>query len=309
MTVQAQAEPAPRAEKTRSLDWFIERNIAYLLILPTVLGILIVNFYPLAYTVVISFQEYKISSREPLFIGLSNYRRILADPEVWHAIRISAVFTIVSVGLSFLIGLALALLLNRPLRGRGLIRSLFIIPWAIPAFVAALIWSWMYNDQFGILGALLKQAGVARPPIWLSTDTALWALIAVMVWKSFPFQLVVLLAGLQSIPPDLYEAAAVDGASTWRRFRSITLPLLRPVAMVAVLLAAINAFHYFPIPWILTRGGPSNATNVIPIATYNIAFAAGDFGYGAAAALLMFLFIAAVSALYLWYYIREGSQV
>ncbi len=287
---------------------FVERHIAYLLILPTLMGIAIVNLYPVAYAFVISLQEKKLSTSGTRFIGLENYRRILTDPEVWNSIRLSLIFTVTSVGLSFAIGLVLALLLNRPLRGRGIIRSLFIIPWAIPAFVAALIWSWMFNDQFGIVSALLKQVGVAHPPIWLDRHHALWSLIAVMTWKSFPFQMVVLLAGLQAIPHELYEAASVDGASGWRRFRAITLPLLRPVAMVSVLLASINAFHYFAIPWILTHGGPSNATNVIAIAVYSIAFAAGDFGYRSAAAMLMFLFILAGSGLYLWSYFRAEAN-
>jgi len=292
--------PAPR----QTFAQFIERHIAYVLILPTVLGIVLVNVYPLAYAVLISFQEKKLSVAGTRFIGFENYTRLLADPEILNALRISLVFVVCSVVFSFLIGLMLALLLNRRMPGRGIIRSLFIIPWAIPAFVAALTWAWMYNDQFGILTALAKQAGWAHPPIWLSRDYALVALIVVMVWKSFPFQLVVLLAGLQAISPELYEAAAVDGANAWERFRGITLPLLRPVAGVSVLLAAINAFHYFSIPWVLTRGGPSNATNVIPIATYNIAFQVGDLGYGSAAAILMFLFILAASSLYLWYYVQ-----
>lgn len=260
------------AQQTRSyvrrLNTAIDRRVAYLLILPTLLGVLVVNLYPLGYAVLISLQHNTLSTAQPRFIGLENYRRIVSDPEVWSAIRISIVFTASSVVLSFGIGLLLAVLLNRPLLARPLIRSLFIIPWAVPAFVAALIWSWMFNDQFGIISALLRQAGLHHVPIWLDREHALGSLIAVMVWKSFPFQMVVLLAGLQSIPADLYEAAAVDGAGSWQRFRRITLPLLRPVAFISLLLAAINAFHYFPIPWLLTQGGPSNATNVIPIATY-----------------------------------------
>jgi multiple sugar transport system permease protein len=298
-----------RVERHRdSLARFIERRIAYVLILPTLLCIVLVNLYPLAYALIISFQENLISSRETPWVGLANYRTLVTDPETWDSIRISVVFTVASVAGSFLIGLLLALLLNRPLRGRAIIRSLFIIPWAIPAFVAALIWAWMFNDQFGILTALLRQAGVESPPIWLSRELALWSLILVMIWKSFPFQLVVLLAGLQAIPTELYEAAAVDGAGPWRRFLAITLPLLRPVAMVSVLLAAINAFHYFSIPWILTRGGPSKATNVIPIEAYNRAFLVGNFGEGSAAAVLMFGFILLASAVYLWFYVREVSQ-
>lgn len=300
---------APAASSwQQAVSWWVERRIAYLLILPTLIGIVIITLYPLAYAFVISFQDNRLRSRESPFIGLANYQAIVTDPEVWNSIRITLIFTVVSVVGSFVIGLVLALLLNRPLRGRRLIRSLFIIPWAIPAFVAALVWSWMFNDQFGILNAVMKDLGVGRPPIWLDKDHALWSLIGVMTWKSFPFQIVVLLAGLQAIPDDLYEAAAVDGANARQRFWAITLPLLRPVAMVSILLAAINAFHYFPIPWILTAGGPSQATNVISIETYSQAFGAGNFGRGAAAAIFMFVFILAMSAVYIWAYLREVGR-
>ena len=296
--------PVPTSRRM-ALSWWVERRIAYLLILPTLLGISIITLYPLLYAFVISFQDNRLRSRETPFIGFDNYRAIIADPEVWNSIRITLIFMVVSVVASFVIGLMLALLLNRPLWGRRYIRSLFIIPWAIPAFVAALTWSWMFNDQFGIITAVLRDIGVSSPPVWLDKENALWSLIGVMTWKSFPFQLVVLLAGLQTIPEDLYEAASVDGANALQRFRAITLPLIQPVAMVSILLAAINAFHYFPIPWILTRGGPSNATNVISIETYTQAFGAGNFGRGAAAAIFMFVFILAMSAVYIWAYFRE----
>lgn len=297
---------APVALRARfSLSRWLEKHIAFILILPTLLGIVIVNLYPLSYAFWLSLQENRLGIATGRFVGLQNYQRLLGDPEIWNSIRVSLTFTIVSVFGAFVIGLFLAILLNRPLHGRGLIRSLFIIPWAIPAFVAALIWAWMYNDQFGILSATLKDLGFARPPVWLDRDHALWSLIAVMIWKSFPFQMITLLAGMQAIPDELYDAAAVDGATRWQQFTAITLPLLRPIAGVSLLLASINAFHYFPIPWILTRGGPSKATNVLPIEAYNIAFSAGDLGYGAAGAVFMFFFILVGSAVYIWMYIKE----
>jgi ABC-type sugar transport system permease subunit len=234
---------------------------------------------------------------------------VLRDPETLNSLKLSVLFTVVSVALSYLIGLGLALLLNRPIKGRGLLRALFIVPWAMPAFVAALVWGWMYNDQFGIITALAKAAGVSHPPVFLSARYALWSLIAVMVWKSFPFQFVVLLAGLSSIDVEILRAAEVDGASGWQRFRQIVFPLLRPVSMVAVLLAAINAFQYFPIPWILTQGGPANATNVVPIAVYNTAFLVGDFGTAAAVATLMFGFVLVMGAAYVLQYMREVQQI
>jgi multiple sugar transport system permease protein len=286
-----------------------DRHAAYLLIAPTLLAVVLVDVYPLMFNALISLQERKISTAHPTFVGLRNYAAVLRDPETLNSLKLSVLFTVVSVALSYLIGLGLALLLNRPIKGRGLLRALFIVPWAMPAFVAALVWGWMYNDQFGIITALAKAAGVSHPPVFLSARYALWSLIAVMVWKSFPFQFVVLLAGLSSIDVEILRAAEVDGASGWQRFRQIVFPLLRPVSMVAVLLAAINAFQYFPIPWILTQGGPANATNVVPIAVYNTAFLVGDFGTAAAVATLMFGFVLVMGAAYVLQYMREVQQI
>lgn len=294
--------------KTPSTGWF-DRNAAYVLIAPTVVGVVIVDAYPLMFNFLISLQQRKLSTAHPTFVGLRNYAAALADPEALHSLRVSLVFTIAAVALSYAVGLILALLLNRPMRGRGLLRALFIVPWATPAFVAALVWGWMYNDQFGILPALAKDVGIHHPPAFLSLHYALPSLVAVMVWKSFPFQLVILLAGLSAIDNDILHAAEVDGATPAQRFRYVTFPLLRPVSMVAILLASINAFQYFPIPWILTHGGPANATNVVPIAVYNTAFLAGDFGQAAAMATLMFLVVLIMGALYLWQYVREVQSL
>ena len=290
-----------------SAGW-LDRHAPYLLIAPTVLGILLVDVYPLLFNALISLQERKISTANPVFVGLRNYATVIRDPEVLHSLKVSVMFTVASVTLSYAIGLVLALLLNRRLRWRGVLRAVFIVPWAIPAFVAALIWGWMYNDQFGIISALAKDLGISRPPIFLSAPYALGSLITVMVWKSFPFQFVVLLAGLSAIDEEILRAAEVDGASPWQRFWQITFPLLKPVSMVAILLAAINAFQYFPIPWLLTQGGPANATNVVPIAVYNTAFLGGDFGASAAMAMLMFLFIVVMGGLYVRYYVREVER-
>lgn len=286
-----------------------DRHAAYLLIAPTLLGVIIVDIYPLFFNGLISLQERKISTAHPSFIGLRNYAAVVRDPEMLHSLQVSVIFTVVSVALSYVIGLTLALLLNRPIRGRGVLRAVFIVPWAMPAFVAALVWGWMYNDQFGIIPALAKSAGITQPPVLLGARYALGSLIAVMVWKSFPFQFVVLLAGLSSIDVEILRAAEVDGAGSWQRFWRVVFPLLRPVSMVAVLLAAINAFQYFPIPWILTQGGPANATNVAPIAVYNTAFLVGDFGTAAAVATLMFAFVLIMGAVYLLQYVREVQQI
>ncbi len=304
------SRPAKQSSPANSaIARFLERNAAYILLLPTVIGMVLVSIYPLFSAFVLSFQEAKLGTRAPTFVGLENYRQLVADPEIWNSIRVTLIFSTLSVVGSVLVGLLMALILNRSFRGRGVARSLFVIPWAIPAFVAALIWSWMFNDQFGIISAVLKQIGVNKPPIWLDRNFALWSLILVMIWKSFPFQLVVLLAGLQSIPAEIYDSAAVDGANRRQAFWFITLPLLRPVAMVSILLATINAFHYFPIPWILTGGGPAKATNVLSIQAYSVAFNAGDMGYGAAGAMMMFFIIMVAALFYVRFYFKDAGAV
>lgn len=301
--MNSDAESLPLGALSRWLD----RNAAYILVSPTVIGVLLVSVYPLFYAAVLSFQDAKLGTATPRFVGIDNYRRLIADPEIWNALRVTILFTCLSVAGSVLVGLGMALILNRNFRGRSVVRSLFVIPWAIPAFVAALIWSWMFNDQFGIITASLKQLGWTRPPIFLDRDHALASLIVVMIWKSFPFQVVVLLAGLQAIPAELYDSARVDGAGSRQAFWHITLPLLRPVTSVSILLASINAFHYFSIPWILTGGGPAKATNVLAIEAYTMAFNAGNLGYGAAGAMLMFLIIMVAALFYVRIYFRDSS--
>jgi multiple sugar transport system permease protein len=302
------ARPSPRPSGPRVANW-VERRIGLLLVLPTVLAVLAVNVYPLIEAIRFSFQDNKIRNTENPYIGFANYVELFSRPETWQSLGISAVFVVGSVALSYGLGLGTAVLLNRPMRGRAVLRAAIIVPWAIPAFVAALTWAWMFNDQFGIINGTLEMVGFDRPPVWLDATWALSSLVLVMVWKSFPFQFVMLLAGLQGIPQELYESAAIDGAGRWRRLISITVPMLAPVSSIAVLLAAINAFHYFPIPWILTEGGPAGATNVIPIFTYQTAFAAGDFGLGSAAAVVMFLVILLAAIPYLRSYYRElGSR-
>lgn len=283
----------------------VDRRPAPFFLAPALIGIVLIDGIPLVYGLAISLFNQSLSNQNTSFVGLHNYAVQLSNPSTWHSIGLSLIFTGFSVAFAFLLGIISALLLNAPMRGRGAIRAILIIPWAIPAFVAALIWQWMYNDQFGIIDSVLSTMGVQNPPIWLSAQHAMLSLIIVMVWKSFPFQMLLLLAGLQAIPDELYEAAKTDGASAWKRFTSITLPLLQPISFIAILMAAINAFQFFPIPWILTAGGPADATNVIPISSYNTAFQAGQISQGATIATIMFIIILVGASLYLWRYVKQ----
>ena len=302
----AQAD-LPRGLLERALDH--EQVLGYLLVAPVVLLLLVLVAYPFAISVSMAMTDRTIGNPGH-FIGLTNIQRLLVDSIYLQTVRNTLIYTGGATILKLVAGFGVALLINERFRFRQAIRSAVLLPWIVPAALGTMAWLWIFAPSFSVLNWILIHIGLVKTGLpWLvDGNLALLSVILVNAWRGIPFFGITLLAGLQAIPHELYEAASVDGASGWRRFRAITLPLLRPVAMVSVLLASINAFHYFAIPWILTHGGPSNATNVIAIAVYSIAFAAGDFGYGSAAAMLMFLFILAGSGLYLWSYFRTEAN-
>ncbi|MEN3540501.1 sugar ABC transporter permease [Microbispora sp. ZYX-F-249] len=206
------------------------------------------------------------------FVGLENYVDILTSSLFWERLAWTAVWTVVCVGLHYGIGLGLAMMLHRRLRLRSVYRMLLILPWAIPGFVAAFIWRYLFNSDFGVINAMLKAAGLGAVG-WLDDPTtAKLAVIAVNVWVGVPFMMVALLGGLQSIPAELYEAAEVDGASPWQRFRHITLPGLRSVSSTVVLLGTIWTFNMFPMIFLITRGGPGSSTEILVTYAFREAF-------------------------------------
>ncbi|WP_346433914.1 sugar ABC transporter permease [Nonomuraea composti] len=206
------------------------------------------------------------------FVGLENYARILTSGLFWDKLLWTVIWTVVCVALHYGIGLGLAVMLNRRLRFRSVYRVLLILPWAVPAFVAAFIWRYLYNSDYGVINGFLKLAGLGGVG-WLDDPTtAKIAVIAVNVWIGVPFMMVALLGGLQSIPAELYEAAEVDGASAWQRFRAITLPGLSQVSSTVVLLGTIWTFNMFPIIFLVTRGGPGSETEILVTYAFREAF-------------------------------------
>ncbi|WP_438488335.1 carbohydrate ABC transporter permease [Streptomyces sp. S186] len=217
------------------------------------------------------------------FTGLDNYRAVLTDGVFWSRLGWTVVWTVGCVFLTFLTGLALATLLNRRLRGRTFYRLALILPWAIPAFVSVFTWRMLYNEKNGLLNKLLAGGGIDAVP-WLNDPT--WAklsVIAVNVWLGVPFMLVALLGGLQSIPGELYEAAEMDGAGAWQRFRHITVPGLRAVSGTVILLSTIWTFNMFPVIFLLTRGGPGDATEILVTYAYRLSFVDSPRDYSASA--------------------------
>jgi ABC-type sugar transport system permease subunit len=277
-------------------DLRADRRFAWMLVAPALATVAGVAIFPLAWTIWESLHRHDL--RMPWlgrpFVGLANYGEILADRRFWEALGHTALFTAASVTLEILLGLALALAMNRAFRGRGLVRAAVLVPWAIPTVVAALLWRFLFDSQAGIVNALLPE-----PVVWLNRAATAWVpVILADVWKTTPFVALLLLAGLQSIDPAVYEAAEVDGAGAWRRLWSVTLPLLKPALLVALIFRTLDAFRVFDLVYVLTGGGPGTATEPIALYTFNTFFANLRFGYGAALSVIVFLVTFLLAMLY-----------
>jgi multiple sugar transport system permease protein len=280
-----------------------ERTALWLL-LPSVLLLVLIFGWPLLRAIAQSFtlrnlQTGLVSS----FGGWSNYQRLLGDGRFTQSLTNTLSFTLISVSLELLLGLATALLLHRSFAGRGLLRTVALLPWALPTALIALTWRWIYNDQYGILNDLLQRLHLIASPVnWLGEPgLALGAAIFADVWKTTPFIAIILLAGLQAIPEELYEAHRLDGASAWQSFRRITLPLLVPQMLIASLFRFAQAFGVFDLIVVLTGGGPAGSTESVALYIYNTLMRYLDFGYGAAlvvvTVLLLVLGVGAIALL------------
>jgi multiple sugar transport system permease protein len=267
---------------------------------------------PALWSIVLSFQDRDLTRGGDVgWAGFRNYASWLSEGDFYHSLWLSVAWTVGSVLLQAVVGLAVALLLHQPFHGRGLVRALVLLPWVLPIVSTANIWLWLFNATYGFFNTALIRAGaIDRPILWLaSPDLALLSAIVVKTWREFPFAALVLLAGLQAIPDDLYEASKVDGASAWQRFRSITLPGLRLVLLVVMLLQTIWTFNDFSTVYLLTRGGPGDSTEILPISVFQRAFVGGDLSGGAAGAVLMFLAVCVLIAGYLRTYNRSEEEV
>jgi ABC-type sugar transport system permease subunit len=275
---------------------------ALLLLIPSLIVVFGIVVYPLGRTLYTSF--FDVNSPFPghyPFLGLGNYRRTFSNPAFWAAIRRTAYFTVVSTWFELLLGMLLALLLNARFHGRGVLRAIVILPWALPTIVNGLMWRWIFNPEYGALNALLTQLHViSNYRSWLGSPfLALNMVIGADVWKTTPLAAFLLLAGLQTIPRELHEAARVDGAGAIRGFFRVTLPLLVPSILIILVVRTIEAFKVFDIIYIMTRGGPANGTQSIAYYAYIQAFSNQLFGYGSALAYVIALFILGFALIYM----------
>ncbi|SER54720.1 carbohydrate ABC transporter membrane protein 1, CUT1 family [Gracilibacillus ureilyticus] len=237
---------------------------------------------------------------ESNFIGFANYGKYLKDQRMWQSLGNTVYFTVVSVSFELILGLAIALLINRAFRGRGLVRASVLIPWAIPTAVAAMMWGFLYDGQSGIIGHYFEQIGIISDASWLLSTSSggLFSVIFADVWKTTPYMALLLLAGLQTIPRSLYEASDVDGANRFQQFIKITLPLLKSSILVALLFRTLDAFRVFDLIYVLTGGGPANATESISIYAYKTLFSQQNFGEGSVLSVIVFLCVALISFIY-----------
>ena len=270
---------------------------------PAILLLLGLVLYPIVYSFWLSLHAYNL--RQPhrvRFIGLDNYATVLSSEQFWSAAGNTALFCAGSISLTVILGTLLALLLNETFPGRGVLRAVMLLPWAIPPVVNGLIWHWLLDGQHGLINALLMDAGVlAQPQAWLSqTSTAMPALILAQVWNHVPFVAVVMLAALQTVPAELYDSARLEGAGLWQRFRYVTLPWLSHALLLVLVTQTMVALRTFDIIYVLTGGGPGSSTTVIAWLTYVTTFNLTDFGRGNAYAYL----IALVTLILSWLYIR-----
>jgi trehalose/maltose transport system permease protein len=275
-------------------------RIAWLLLLPMLLALLLVAAWPLSRTLWFSVTDATLFDLGAArYVGLANFGLLLVDPEWWRSVRNTLVFTGVSVALELCLGFAIALTLNAQFPGRGPLRAAVLIPWAIPTVVSAKMWGWMFHDVYGVVNAILLHLGIMGAPVaWTaSPDLAMAALIAVDVWKTTPFVVLLLLAGLQMLPQDYYDAAEVDGASPLSKFVSITLPLMKPSLAVAAIFRALDAMRMFDLVYVLT--GSTRETMTMAVYARQQLFDFQDFGLGSAASTLLFLVIAMITMIYL----------
>jgi len=272
-----------------------------LLVLPALLLLGALTLYPVTYGIWISFFNKHSFFPEQNFVGVGNYIAVFADEEFWRSLRLGLIYSVSSIALQLALGVGAALLLNEAFAGRGLVRAVAIFPYVVPTVVAVIIWKWLLNSQFGLVNYLL---GV--PISWMGRDWIMVSLILVSVWQFFPFVLLAVLARLQTIPPELYEAAKVDGANAFYRFVHITLPQLASVLFVVVLLRSIWMFTKFDTPWLMILGGGAETyIRTLPIYTYQRTFAWYEAGRGSTMAVLMFLMLVAAAALYFHLWRRE----
>jgi multiple sugar transport system permease protein len=276
--------------------------------LPALLFLLAVSIAPLIYTVVVSLLRYNLMNPDRRgYIGLRNFRLILESPDFWNAFWVTLKFVAIAVSVELVLGLALALVLSRDVPGIAIFRSMILVPLALAPVVVGLLWRFLINTEYGVLTYALSLFGVSRTDVLSDTSLALPVIALVDVWQWTPFMFLILLAAIQALPHEPFEAAAIDGASTWETIRHITLPMLRYPILVAVLLRTIDAFRVYDLIFMMTRGGPVNATDTMSWSIYNMGFRNFNMGYSAALALILLVIVSVIVTVFVRLLVGRGG--
>jgi len=310
MTIRSEAlvGVARRRHRATSLGGWLDRQsvFSWLMMAPPLLFLAALVGYPFVYGILLSLQDRPVA-HAGTFVGLKNFVTNFNDPIFWKVTANTFIYTAAATVLKMVGGLALALAMNQQFPLKNLVRALMLLPFIVPTVLSTVAWMWILDPAFSVLNWFLIALGVPKPgPSWLGNPVlAMLSIIVINTWRGLPFYGITLLAGLQTVPPELYEAATIDGASAWQRFRFVTLPLLQPIILIVTLFSVIFTFADFQLVYVLTHGGPQNATQLFATYAFDIAMGAGQLGYGASVALAMFPALALLIVA-LTIYLRRG---
>jgi multiple sugar transport system permease protein len=300
------------AKRSRRSGWRVvaRHRFAWIAVAPVALLVGIAVLFPLAYVLVLGGYDYSpYHGKAMRWVGADNLVRIAGDSAFWRALGASALWVVGSVVPQFLLGLAMALVLNETFRGRGIVRTIVLAPWAVSGVVTGFIWMWLFDGTIGVVNDLLFRVGAIDAPVaWSVQPETAWTTVFVAnAWRGAPFFAIVILAALQAIDAALYEAASIDGATRWQKFRFVTLPLITNAIVIATLLRALWTFNFIDLLWTMTRGGPAGATTTLPIYIFDVVYQKGEFGYGAALSVVLCVLLIVFSGAY-WQLNRLTKQ-
>lgn len=309
--IQGEKEPVATAGPKRR-KWRNSGTLFGLLMVTPALTVLVfVLLYPAAVAFQSSFYRIVTVTRKETFVGLNNYAKLLSDPNFWESLERSVIWSVGAISTQMVFGIAVALVLHKAIRGRSFVRGLVLFPYLVPAIVAVLIWRWAFSDTVGVANwILVDYLGVIDQPVpWFDPGWVMFSIIIMSLWKYLPYWALFVLARLQTLPPELIDAAKIDGANSWQQFRYITLPWIMPVVIVLLVLRSIWAFNEFDMVYLPAGGGPLFETTTIPVYIRRIAFEFGDMGHAAAVAMAMLVLVACLTHFYFWIYRRAERRL
>jgi multiple sugar transport system permease protein len=312
MSTGTKSSVLPVRNKGRTLNQRGSRwrhRVPYLVMVPALLFLLAVSIVPLLYSLVVSLLRFNLMNLDRTgFVGLRNFQLILESPDFWNSLRVTLQFVVIAVGLELILGLGLALVLSRNVPGIGFFRSFILVPLALAPVVVGLLWRFMLNTESGVLNWLISLFGFSRTDFLSNTTLAMPVIALVDVWQWTPFMFLIMLAAIQALPHEPFEAAAIDGASTWQSIVHIALPMLRYPILVAVLLRTIDAFRVYDLIFMMTRGGPINATDTLSWSVYNVGFRNFNMGYAAALSWIILIIVTVIVTIFIRLITGGGEQ-